>query len=115
MDDGYREAEDRIQKALEDGAVTLDLSGLELTAVPSEITQLTALQELDLSRNRLMSVPPEITQLTTLQSLDLGNGYNDGNEINKLPREIGQLTALQTLKLDWIGLTAVPSEIGQLT
>jgi len=113
--DGYREAEERIQQALERGAVTLDLSKLELTAVPSEITQLTALQELDLSENRLMAVPPEITQLITLQSLNLGNDYGDGNEISELPPEIGQLTALRTLNLDSIGLTAVPPEIGQLT
>jgi internalin A len=87
-----------------------DLSYRRLTALPSEISQLTDLRTLRLDGNRLTALPSEIGQLTSLQMLRL-----DGNELTALPSEIGQLTGLRTLRLDGNDLTALPSEIGQLT
>ncbi|MEO1668364.1 MAG: hypothetical protein AAFU54_27260, partial [Chloroflexota bacterium] len=44
----YEIALERIEAAARTNATALDLSGLELTEVPPEIGQLTALQRLDL-------------------------------------------------------------------
>jgi hypothetical protein len=90
--------------------ISLDLKDNDLTTLPLEIVQLTALQSLDLGNNQLTVLPPEIGQLTALQDLNLG-----GNQLTGLPPEIGQLTALQDLDLGDNQLTVLPPEIGQLT
>ncbi len=55
------EAEHRISQAAGNKTRVLDLSGLELTAVPDSIGQLTSLTILDLGDNPLSSPPPEVT------------------------------------------------------
>ncbi|MEL7495230.1 MAG: hypothetical protein AAGJ95_14890, partial [Cyanobacteria bacterium J06554_11] len=55
----HTEAKRRIAKALKTNDLSLDLSNLGLTDVPSEIRQLTHINRLDLSQNKLTSVPPE--------------------------------------------------------
>jgi internalin A len=62
-----------INKAAAEDWNTLDLSGQELTELPSEIGQLTSLTSLDVSSNRLRSLPPEVGQLTNLTSLNFSN------------------------------------------
>jgi len=62
-----------IREAADDGRMELNLGGKQLTALPSEIGQLTNLQSLYLHDNQLSSLPPEITQLTNLQTLGLDN------------------------------------------
>jgi internalin A len=104
------DAEQRIQKALQSGAVELDLSNLELTTVPDAITQLTNLQKLDLSHNQLTSLSDEIAQLTNLQKLYLSN-----NQLTSLPDEIAQLTNLQWLGLSNNRLRSLPKAITHLT
>src|SRR5215467_8542320 len=47
--------------------IKLGLSGLALTQLPPELSQLTDLQELDLDNNQLSQLPPEIGRLTNLQ------------------------------------------------
>ena len=74
-----------------DGAAKPRSRWNQLSALPPEIGQLTALQYLYLGGNQLSALPPEIGQLTALQSLDLR-----GNQLSALPPEIGQLTALQS-------------------
>lgn len=124
---------DVIAKAKREKATRLDLSGQQLTELPTKIWQLTALIELDLSFNRLRTVPAEIGQLTTLQTLNLrGNKLTavptailkltalkrldlSENRLNAVTATIGKLTALKTLTLDHNALTVVPAEIGQLT
>jgi hypothetical protein len=115
---GFRTARERIAEAAATGASRLDLSDLGLTRLPTEIGQLTALQQLHLGNNWLTTLPPEIGQLTALRQLYLGN-----NELTTLPPEIGQLAALQELDLgnspdnveSWGYLTSLPPEIGRLT
>ena len=68
-----------------------DLSRRGLTALPTEIAQLTNLKQLRLSGNQLTALPAEIAQLTNLQTLWLSR-----NQLTALPPEIGQLTNLQT-------------------
>ncbi len=88
MTTGYEEAQECIRQAQKDGAVTLDLSGLKLIAVPPEIVQLAALKELDL----ITVVPPEIGQLTALQLLSLGD-----NRLTAVPEWLVQMLQLEEL------------------
>ena len=89
---------------------TLGLTNNQLTALPVPIFQLTSLRRLFVDHNRLAALPPTIFQLRSLQWLSLS-----GNRLALLPPEIGQLTRLQELSLDGNQLGVVPPEIGQLT
>src|SRR5258708_647081 len=86
-----------------------NLSNRRLTALPTEIGQLTSLQYLMLEGNQLTALPPEIGQLTSLGHMRLAT-----NRLTALPPEIGQLTSLQELPLDGNRLTALPLEIAGL-
>lgn len=55
-DKAYREAEQRIEKAQQDGAVELSLGLMNLTEVSEVLASLTQLQELDLSGNQLQAL-----------------------------------------------------------
>ena len=55
----------------------LDLSGNQLTQLPSEIGHLTRLTYLTLSSNRLTQLPSEIGQLTQLTCLYLTDNQLD--------------------------------------
>jgi hypothetical protein len=109
-DQAYDRVRNQILDARSQRRERLDLRANQLTALPPEIGQLTALQSLYLRANQLTALPPEIGQLTALQSLHLS-----ANQLTALPPEIGQLTALQSLDLSANQLTALPPEIGQLT
>ncbi len=87
----------------------LDLNDCDLTLLPSEIRQLSALALFSLGDNRLASLPKEIGQLKALTLLCL-----DRNHLTSLPKEIGQLRALTFLSLFDNHLTSLPKEIGQL-
>ncbi len=108
-DDAYQEALRRIKKAKDESATELYLVNLGLTAVPSEISQLTKLRKLNLSNNQLTVVQPEILQLTGLRELWL-----DDNWLTAIPPEVRQLTGLETLRIAGNKLTTVPSDIGKL-
>ncbi|MBI5091106.1 MAG: leucine-rich repeat domain-containing protein [Candidatus Hydrogenedentes bacterium] len=88
----------------------LNLNDNQLSTLPPEIGQLTALTNLNLKDNQLSSLPPEVGKLTTLTTLILTS-----NRLSTLPSEIGQLTALFVLDLDGNQLSTLPPEIGQLT
>lgn len=92
---------------LSDAISNLNVSDNQLTALPPQIGQLTALQELDVSCNQLTVLPPQIGQLTALQELDVTD-----NRLTALPPEIGQLTALQMLDVTENQLTALPLTLG---
>jgi internalin A len=100
----------QIEKAARDGAIELNLSGNQLTALPHEIGELTKLTTLNLWRNQLTALPPEIGKLTHLTTLNLWS-----NQLTALPPEIGELTNLTALYLRDNQLTALPPEIGKLT
>ncbi|MBN2006864.1 MAG: hypothetical protein JXA21_26155 [Anaerolineae bacterium] len=95
-----------------DGHVTrLVLSGNDMSgALPPEIGNLTALEELSLDLNALTALPAEIGNLTMLKRLDLSSG----NALTTLPAAIGNLTALEYLDLDYTNLVTLPAEIGDL-
>lgn len=99
-----------IQEAARTGAITLDLSRQNLTALPPELAQLTQLQTLNLKENRLTALSPELAQLTQLQGLDLSS-----NTLTALPSELAQLPQLRVLYLNDNPLTALQPELAQLT
>ncbi|MBS4169800.1 leucine-rich repeat domain-containing protein, partial [Neochlamydia sp. AcF95] len=82
----------------------LNLSKAGLTYLPTEICQLSQLQELDLSQNQLASLPAEIGKLSQLQKLHLNQ-----NQLTALPAEIGQLSQLEWLNLNQNQLTSLPA------
>ena len=100
------EALRRIEEARERGARTLDLSDLQLSALPESIGRLSGLQELNLSRNQLSALPESIGQLSQLQVLHLSN-----NQLSALPESIGQLSQLQKLHLHGNPGLSLPDEV----
>ncbi len=67
---------------------SLNLEGLGLSSLPSQIANLIALEELKLGANQLTNLPPEIGNLINLMELDLLC-----NQLINLPTEIRKLTS----------------------
>ncbi|XP_071104926.1 malignant fibrous histiocytoma-amplified sequence 1 homolog [Haliotis cracherodii] len=92
----------------------LDLSrnGIRCTSpqdfggLPSEMEQLTGLEELKISECNLPFVPPAIWRLISLRFLDISR-----NKINVLLPDIGNLTRLQRLNLQQTNISSLPPEI----
>ncbi|WP_442267697.1 leucine-rich repeat domain-containing protein [Tenacibaculum sp. ZS6-P6] len=82
--------------------------------IPSEIKNLTELQEINLSstavgRSNLIEIKPEIGELKKLERLDLS-----AQGLTSLPDEIGGLSSLLRLNLNSNSLITLPSGIGNL-
>ncbi|MUG91877.1 GTPase [Scytonema sp. UIC 10036] len=113
-----------IEQASTEGVTELDLSGKELTVLPSEIGKLTQLKKLILGKykydeegeivdtigNHLNALPKEIGQLHQLEELQIVD-----NELATLPPEIEKLTNLRSLNLNSNQLSGLPPEIEKLT
>jgi Leucine-rich repeat (LRR) protein len=104
------EAERRIREAKRTGQTELDLSGLDLEALPEELGDLANLRILHLYSNDLRALPESIGKLRALTSLELMD-----NDLRVLPESIGNLTMLTDLGLRNNRLTALPESIGNLT
>lgn len=89
---------------------SVDLSGKQLTAIPTDILNRTDITSLNLSNNQLTSLPTGISKLKNLQTLNVEN-----NRLESLPTEIGQLTKLTSLDLGNNRLKSLPPELGELT
>ena len=100
---------------VESGAVTeLNLTANSLNGeIPSEIGDLSGLEELWLGNNALSgSIPAEIGDLISLTLLDLSTNALSGS----IPAEIGNLTSLERLWLENNRLSGeIPEGIGNLT
>ena len=78
--------------------------------LPTEISQLTMLEELYIEGGNLIELPEEIKYLKKLESLHILT-----NQIVALPREIGALTRVNWIRLEENLLQKIPEEIGELT
>lgn len=108
-DESITEARWRIERAREHASTDLDLSALELKALPEELFELTWLEALDLSFNELTTLPERLGELTSLVHLSLAR-----NDLSVLPDGIGQLQALESLSLHGNRLRALPDSTGNL-
>lgn len=90
-------------------AATLNLAGLDLTAIPDSLAQLAHLQTLDLSSNQITAISDSLAQLARLQSL-----YLSHNRITAIPDSIAQLAQLQSLSLHDNQITSIPDSLAQL-
>jgi len=100
----------KIDQARRDGSTTLDIVNNQVTALPTELFQLTQLTTLNIGGNQLTALPTELFQLTHLTTLNIGD-----NQLTALPAELGQLTHLTTLDINSNLLTPLPAELFQLT
>lgn len=92
----------------------LSLSFNQLSGtIPSELGSLSILETLKLHYNQLNgNIPPELGNLTNLQYLSLRNNHLSDN----IPQELGALANLQSLDMGWNQLRGnIPPELGNLT
>jgi Leucine-rich repeat (LRR) protein len=129
---GLVEAERRIVEAKRTGATALNLSDLDLEALPESVCRLAHLRFLYLNNNRLTQLPESIGRLARLQELALAGNrlthlpatiggcarlrklYLDDNRLVRLPESVGRLARLESLCLSHNRLTQLPKRIGQL-
>ncbi len=104
-----QEAVRRIEEVNRSDAAFLDLSELNLTAVPDTLCRLANLQQLTLGNNQITTIPRSLSQLTKLQRLFLNN-----NQITAIPDSFAHLTNLQMLSLGNNQITAIPDCLAQL-
>lgn len=90
--------------------IQLDLSHLDLHALPPEVAEMDNLEELILSNNKLLTLPKEIGQLSHLRRLLV-----DHNVLKSLPKELGDLGSLVELDLSNNRLERIPESFSQLT
>jgi dipeptidyl aminopeptidase/acylaminoacyl peptidase len=91
----YLSARVRIAIAERTRARVLDLSSLNLAALPPEIVRLQQLEELNLEWNHLRSLPAELARLPSLRKLLLA-----GNPIQRWTRELDPLAERCDVRLD---------------
>ncbi|GIL65590.1 hypothetical protein Vafri_19329 [Volvox africanus] len=102
-------AELRVKLALAASSGRLDLTDCRLEQLPTEVLQLTELEELQLSGNCLMDLPDEISRLTALRRLGLA-----GNLLTSLPPGLGALTGLEGLWLHGNLIASLPQQLSNL-
>jgi hypothetical protein len=88
----------------------LNCSNNQLTTLPPELGNLTALVEFYCSQNQLATLPPELGNLTRLTHF-----FCSDNKLTTLPRELGNLIALRAFSCSNNQLTTLPPELGNLT
>ncbi|MEL7407937.1 MAG: leucine-rich repeat domain-containing protein, partial [Cyanobacteria bacterium J06558_2] len=93
-DESYYEVLKKIEQAVENESISLDLSHMHLTEIPKQIKSLSTLKSLKLIGNNIIEIPSEIGELRNLVKLNL-----DSNCIEKIPKEITHLENLQELYL----------------
>ncbi|XP_066223207.1 E3 ubiquitin-protein ligase LRSAM1 isoform X1 [Saccopteryx leptura] len=107
----------------------LDLHDNQLTALPEDIGQLTALQVLNVERNQLTYLPRSVGNLTQLQTLNVKDNKLkelpdtlgelrslrtldvSGNEVQRLPQMLAHARTLETLSLDAPSMVYPPAEL----
>ena len=83
----------KIRHAKRGNVKQLDLSGMGLSELPAEITQLSMLESLNLSNNKLSSLK-RIVELSNLREIDASN-----NLITQLPQEMLNMWSIESISL----------------
>ena len=103
----YQQAAQAIRQCKSDRwGVTLDVCGLALETLPSELGELTNLRTLKANGNRLSKMPRELQQLSQLECLELAK-----NEFKDLPAFLGQMPHLASVALADNMLTEMPAAL----
>ena len=105
-----QEALRRIEEAKNSNTTELDLSKLNLKAIPDSIAQLSNLLDLDLSQNEITAIPKALTPLSKIQRLAL-----DRNQIINIPDSFADLSNLRNVDLRVNQITAVPEVLARLS
>ena len=110
----------------------LQIMGIKLEVIPTEIKYLTSLQALYLPHNSITTLPNWISNLKNLTILDLGNCILEDitdqlgnlenlkmlnlsfNNLSKIPESIGMLNNLEVLMLAYNRLDMIPESLGKL-
>jgi hypothetical protein len=100
----------RAHPAILNQVTELDLSDLQITALPQEISLLPSLETLDISHNNLHSLPQQIGELAHLHVLNLSD-----NKLKRVPLELCGLAHLQSLNLSKNRIASVPKQIKWLS
>jgi len=87
----------------------LNLKGLQLKKIPTEVFSLTHLKSLDLYDNLIEAIPVSITNLNKLEEL-----RSSKNSIKHLPNDLSELTGLKKIKLDDCQLEEFPKVFFQM-
>ncbi len=101
-------AVNKVQKFLESGFTSLDLSSLNLKELPPNLKEAKKLKRLNISSNELDSLPDWLNQLTELETLDLRS-----NNLTSLINFEG-LQKLNTLHLRFNKIKEIPNVIFKL-
>lgn len=89
-----------------DKACILDLSGMDLSSLPADISKLTRLNVVILSDNEFTEFPEGLTEVSSLIEIDLAN-----NKISRIPDSISKLNKLQVLNLSGNDISSVPQSL----
>ena len=88
---------------------SLDLSLLELSILPNDLFELSALEDLNLGGNLLTELPKEIYELDKLNHLAVWV-----NHLSEIPPQISQMKALQRLELSHNQIKYIPEALVSL-
>lgn len=106
------EIADRIRKSNEAGKHSLDLTKLNLDALPFEALVLDGLRELHARKNRFRSIEPML-RFQYLESLDVS--FNPMDSASSMWDGLAQMQLLKSLSLTGTGISVLPESIRQLS
>eukprot|EP00026_Physarum_polycephalum_P012884 Phypoly_transcript_13229.p1 GENE.Phypoly_transcript_13229~~Phypoly_transcript_13229.p1 ORF type:complete len:198 (+),score=40.08 Phypoly_transcript_13229:421-1014(+) len=87
----------------------LDLSFMQLTAIPLSVLKLRNLEELNLSNNAIEQIPDGIASLTALKRLDISC-----NSLTYISPRLSSCTLLESLNVCNNQLDTIPASLSQL-
>lgn len=100
----------RIRSAKEEGITELDLTGCNLSVLPTELLENLQWTVLDLGFNQFSIWPSPIHQLKLLMVL-----YISGNQLTEIDETIGEMTQLKELYINGNSLISIPEQVSKLT
>ena len=101
-------AQRRVESCLR-GAKKLDLSGLDITALPGGIRYAHHVNVIDVSKTKIQEIPGWICELSNLRKLLCGN-----STVSHIPRSIGSLKPLEELDLFQAPVGGLPGSMKDL-